>query len=338
MLLGGLQQVAKLVADGVGLAECQRLGHLEHQPPLGVGGVDPDRLLQDEVGLGVLLLTGGGGEAGFRQRPSQLVGMTVAADDEAHLADQGDLGLVVIQALAEVLGQLLEDGQVHVDTGDAGKLAGFQNGHRQAGHQHLVAWAYLVEVGLHQTGAQGVAAAQVPFAVADAKLVDRGVVFGGTGGGIHRLLADLATLVAGEINLQAALADDGVGGAGLPAGILAVVPVGFKLGIDGADAARLLQSAVEQRLDLGAAQQPVRLCYAALQLGRHAQRHLIGLLQQVGDLHRIAFGLELQGTGDFLLQRLAGLADDVAAQGVQGGGLHQGHGETAGEKQPHGEQ
>ena len=157
MLLGGLQQVAKLVADGVGLTEGQRLGHLEHQPPLGIGGVDPDRLLQDEVGLGVLLLAGGGGEAGFRQRPPQLVGVTVAADDEAHLADQSDLGLVVIQALAEVLGQLLEDGQVHVDAGDAGKLAGFQNGHRQAGHQHLVAWAYLVEVGLHQTGAQGVA-------------------------------------------------------------------------------------------------------------------------------------------------------------------------------------
>ena len=37
----------------------------------------------------------------------------------------------------------------------------------------------------------------------------------------------------------------------MPAGILAVVPVGFKLGIDGTDTARLLQSALEQRLDLG---------------------------------------------------------------------------------------
>ncbi|MNC22412.1 hypothetical protein D3C75_704130 [compost metagenome] len=175
LLLGGLQQAAKLVADGVGLTEGEGLGHLDHQPPLAVGGVDLDGLLQDEVAVAIPGLAIWRHQSGLRQGAPQLVRMAVAADDKAHLADQGHLGLIVIQTLAEVLGQLLEDGQVHVDPGDPGKLAPLEDGDRQAGHQHLLARAYLVEVGLHQAGAQAVTATEIPLAVANAELVARGI-------------------------------------------------------------------------------------------------------------------------------------------------------------------
>ena len=206
LLLGRLQQAAELLADGVGLAEGEGLGHLDHQPPLVVGSLDPYGLLQDEIAVGIGGASIRGNQSGLCQGTPQFVRMAVAADDEARLADQGDLGLVVIEALAKVLGQLLEDGQVHVDPGDPGKLAILEDGHRQAGHQHLLARAYLVEVGFHQAGATSLATAEIPLAVANAEFIARGVELGVTGGGIYGLLRDVSVLFPGEVDLETALA------------------------------------------------------------------------------------------------------------------------------------
>ena len=76
------------------------------------------------------------------------------------------------------------------------------DGHRQAGHQHLLARAYLVEVGFHQAGATSLATAEIPLAVANAEFIARGVELGVTGGGIYGLLRDVSVLFPGEVDLR----------------------------------------------------------------------------------------------------------------------------------------
>ena len=127
-------------------------------------------------------------------------------------------------------------------------------------------------------------------------------------------------------------------GARLPVGVLSVVTVGFELGVDGADPVCLAQAAAKQQLHLWATQPLVRLGHASFKLRRHAERYLIGLLQLVFDLHGIPLCLELQGTGNLLLQGATGLRHDVIAQAVQRGGLYPCHGDATGEKKSQREQ
>ncbi len=108
------QQGAQFIADGVRLAQSQSLGHLDHQPPLGIGCLNPDGLMKNKVTVAADRLTVRQGQAHLLEWTAQLVGIAVAAYYQPHLADQGHIRLVVIEALAKVFSQLLEDGQVHI--------------------------------------------------------------------------------------------------------------------------------------------------------------------------------------------------------------------------------
>jgi hypothetical protein len=101
---------------------------------------------------------------------------------------------------------VLKDGKFAGITGVDMNLPIFEDGHRQAGHQHLLASANLVEVGFHQAGATSLATAEIPLAVANAEFIARGVELGVTGGGIYGLLRDVSVLFPGEIDLETALA------------------------------------------------------------------------------------------------------------------------------------
>ncbi len=334
--LGIHQQGAQFIADGVRLAQRQRLGHLDHQPPLGIGCLNPNGLMKNKVTVAADRPTVWQGQAHLLERTTQLVGIAVATHDKPHLADQSHIRLVVIEALAKVFSQLLEDGQVHIHPGQPDKLAVTQHGYRQTGHQHLVARADFVEVGLHQAGLAGIAATEIPLAVANAKLVEGGIKLGLAGSSVHRLLGDGSSLILGEIDLQTPLACHRVTGPAQPVAILAIIPIWFKLGINGADPARLLQAAAEQRLHLGSRQPQFRFGHTGFNLGGHGQGDLIGVLHQRGNLDGIALCLILQAAGDLLFQCIAGLGHHHVAKGAERGRLQQGHGQPGQQKQPHG--